>query len=139
MDKRYFTVAEANSMVAHLEQCFGRMVQLQAQLRQTYARLEAAGFAPLRDDFSLSPEGAHTEVIDDLASMKTLVDALKEDVAALRRQGCIVKDVDAGLVDWYACKEGRDVFLCWKLGEKEVRYWHDVDVGFAGRRPISDW
>ena len=50
--------------------------------------------------------------------------------------GVDVKDPDQGLIDFPAVRRGREVLLCWKLGEDEVRYWHGVDEGFAGRKPL---
>ena len=49
----------------------------------------------------------------------------------------MVKHIERGLVDWYALKDGREILLCWKLGEKSVGYWHELDTGFAGRQSIS--
>ncbi len=54
----------------------------------------------------------------------------------LQKYGCIVKDLDTGLVDFLALFEGREVFLCWQLGESTIRHWHEVDEGFAGRQQI---
>ncbi|MBS3131842.1 DUF2203 domain-containing protein [Candidatus Woesearchaeota archaeon] len=56
----------------------------------------------------------------------------------LENMGCIVKDIDNGIVDFYYRFEDRDVFLCWKLGEKEVSHWHEVFAGFQSRQPILD-
>ena len=52
--------------------------------------------------------------------------------------GCILKDVEEGLVDFYSRFECRDIFLCWKVGEKRIRYWHELDDGFRGRQPIIE-
>jgi hypothetical protein len=49
-----------------------------------------------------------------------------------------VKDADEGLVDFPALREGEEILLCWKLGEAEIAYWHDLEQGFAGRRPIDE-
>ncbi len=57
---------------------------------------------------------------------------------ALERIGCILKDVEQGLVDFYSRFEGRDILLCWKLGEKRIRYWHEISTGFQGRQPIVE-
>jgi hypothetical protein len=137
-DRRYFSVDDANAMIAELELKFGRMLQLKAQVRAAYSRLDEAGYAPDSDEFGLVPDGASGDVVSDLATLKTLIDALKTDVGALHDAGCLVKDIDEGIVDWYAQRGDRDIFLCWKLGEKEVRHWHDVDAGFSGRRPLSE-
>ncbi len=124
-------------MVYGLEDTVRRMLQVQSQIRSIYSQLEAAGFAPDGDGFSVTPPGAGSELTDQLTSLKTLVETLKSDVGALHESGCMVKDIDSGLVDWYAKKDGRDVLLCWKLGEKEVSFWHELEAGFAGRQPIS--
>ena len=136
-NRKYFTVGEASAMIRMLEEHFGRMLQLQAQIRGVYERLDASGYAPDDDEFDVVPVGASPEVVNELATLRTLVDALKADVGSLYHAGCIVKDIDQGLVDWYAKKGEREVLLCWRLGEKSVGFWHDVDAGFAGRRSIE--
>ena len=50
--------------------------------------------------------------------------------------GAVVKDLDDGLVDFPARVEGEEAFLCWRLGEEEIGYWHGLDEGFAGRKPL---
>jgi len=55
----------------------------------------------------------------------------------LLSMGVVIKDVQQGLIDFYAKHQGRDIHLCWKLGEKDITHWHEIDVGFAGRRPID--
>ena len=50
--------------------------------------------------------------------------------------GCIIKDIDVGILDFYSRYAGKDIFLCWKLGEKKIRFWHEIDSGYEGRKPI---
>lgn len=136
--KRYFSVEEANEMIPTLEIVFGRLLQINAQIRAVYRRLADAGYAPSQEEFELAPQGATQQVMNELATLRTLIDALKDQITELRRAGCVVKDIDRGLVDWYAHEGGRDIFLCWELGEKQVNYWHETDAGYAGRRPVSE-
>ena len=49
-----------------------------------------------------------------------------------------VKDLDIGLCDFLGERDGRDVWLCWQYGEKQVGFWHELDAGFAGRHPLAD-
>jgi hypothetical protein len=56
----------------------------------------------------------------------------------IEESGCVVKDLDIGLVDFPAMLGDEQVFLCWKLGEPRIEFWHRMDEGFAGRKPISD-
>ena len=125
-------------MIEALELTFGRMLQMKVQVRTVYAQLEEVGFAPGGDDFDIAPDGANAAVINGLTTLKTLIDALKVEVSALNDAGCLIKDMDEGIVDWYASRGDRDVLLCWKLGEKEVGFWHDPETGFGERRPISE-
>jgi hypothetical protein len=61
------------------------------------------------------------------------IDAL---VRAINATGAILKDVNTGLVDFLAVRDGREVYLCWRYGEPEIQYWHELEGGFAGRQPI---
>ncbi|HET6894954.1 MAG TPA: DUF2203 domain-containing protein, partial [Candidatus Baltobacteraceae bacterium] len=51
--------------------------------------------------------------------------------------GCIVKDIDLGLIDFPSMREGRAVYLCWKAGEEEITHWHGMDEGFSERKPLE--
>jgi hypothetical protein len=77
---------------------------------------------------------AAVAIREQIASLAARIEAL---MAALRDLGIEVKDIEAGLVDFYSLLEDRLVFLCWRLGEEQVDFWHEVDAGFAGRRPIA--
>lgn len=63
-------------------------------------------------------------------------DEIPDLVAELAGLGCHFKGFGEGLVDWYSCYAGRSVFLCWRVGEEEIGWWHQLDAGFAGRQPI---
>ena len=56
----------------------------------------------------------------------------------IQKSGCVLKSIEEGLVDFPHLKNGREVYLCWKYGEDDIRFWHEVDSGFGGRNPISD-
>ena len=126
-------------MIGNLERAFGRMLQMKAQVRTAYLRLEESGYAPEEDSFDPSPPDAPADVVNDLSTLKTLIDAIKTEVGALDEAGCMVKNIDEGIADWPTRRHGREILLCWKLGEKEVTHWHEVDAGFAGRRSICEF
>lgn len=66
-----------------------------------------------------------------------LTTAIREAVERIEDEGCVVKDLDLGLVDFPCLQEEEEVYLCWKLGEKRIFYWHRMDEGFAGRKPLD--
>ena len=59
-------------------------------------------------------------------------------LAQIERWGVIVRDLDTGICDFPALREGREVYLCWRVGEARIEWWHESDAGFAGRRPLDD-
>jgi len=86
--------------------------------------------------------GGTSPPLADLLRKKTEHDEaagrLVEIVNRIQETGVIVKDLDIGLVDFPSLLEGEDIYLCWKLGEDHVDFWHGVDEGFTGRKPIDD-
>jgi hypothetical protein len=71
------------------------------------------------------------------ARREASVTLLRETLESIQDMGCVIKDLDAGLVDFPTMYRGREVYLCWKLGEAEIGWWHGTDEGFAGRKPID--
>jgi uncharacterized protein DUF2203 len=63
---------------------------------------------------------------------------LREAVLELREREIVLRDLDRGLVDFPALREGTEIYLCWEEGEQEIGFWHTPDAGFAGRRPLDD-
>ena len=63
---------------------------------------------------------------------------LRDAVLELRERGILLRDLERGLVDFPALRQGREIYLCWEEGEDEVAFWHEPDAGFAGRRPLGD-
>ena len=61
-----------------------------------------------------------------------------QELEKLEKIGCLLKDLEQGLVDFYCKFEGRDIFLCWRLGESKIKAWHEIDSGFIGRQPLVD-
>lgn len=59
-------------------------------------------------------------------------------LAQITAWGVVVRDLDSGLCDFRARHEDRDVYLCWRLGEERIGYWHELGAGFQGRRPLDD-
>jgi hypothetical protein len=62
---------------------------------------------------------------------------LRETLESIEAMGCLIKDLDTGLVDFPTMYRGQEVYLCWKLGEAEIAWWHGTEEGFAGRKPID--
>ena len=123
--EKHFTVAEANALLPELREL---LAEIQAARDQLVVDWEKA-VPVLR---AARQNGGGPEAGDYLTGLFRLNSRLRRTAEL----GIQLKDLDRGLVDFPAWREDREVFLCWHLGEQEVRYWHDVESGFAGRQEL---
>ena len=63
---------------------------------------------------------------------------LRESLMGLRELDVVLRDIERGLVDFPALRDGREVYLCWQEGEDEIAFWHEPEAGYSGRRPLED-
>ncbi len=131
---RFFTVEEANALVPTLEIEFGRIAQVRSRLAPLIQALGGPdeAVAILQDGAPLPP-GKETEA----ESLRALAAELTGAVERVNELGCLVKDVELGLVDFYALVEGEPAFLCWQFGERAITHWHPLEEGYASRKPIA--
>jgi hypothetical protein len=131
-NKRYFTVAEANAALPLVRVIARDIAQLAQELRERHERL-ARIRAPGREASS----GVYDEELDQIhAEFERGKERMREYEQELKNLGVELKDYDSGLIDFPSRMDGRDVFLCWRLGEEEVAFWHELDAGFAGRQKL---
>jgi hypothetical protein len=129
---KYFTADEANEILDVVRPLAEEMIVRRRALVELQARdAEFTGtIAGNGGDFD---PGELREVYDQMAEEAT---AVARCVAGIHEVGALVKDLDRGLIDFPAQREGEDVLLCWHVGEAEIEYWHGVDEGFSGRKPL---
>ncbi len=131
---RFFTIEEANQLVSSLEIEFGRIAKARAELGPLIEALGGADASvAILHDGGDPPAGKER----DAERLRTLAAEITESVERVNDLGCLVKDVEIGLVDFYAMQDGEPILLCWQFGEPQVAHWHGVEEGFSGRRPIE--
>ena len=135
-DKRYFSVEEANALLPELEAKLTLVMQLRAQLRTGYQELEALGEPP--DAETLARSDGDPQLVRRRGRFRAVLEALTGELHEIQGMGVTLKDLDTGLCDFLAERDGHEVWLCWRYGEKRVAFWHDLDTGFAGRRPLEE-
>ena len=133
MAKR-FTHAEAQQMLTEV----GRLLREALDAKSEYQEAEKA---IQEQSERVMLMGGVTVDRDRALTARSRRDAaaamLKGAIDAVQDTGCLVKDLDIGLVDFPTLFKGVEVYLCWKLGEPSIEFWHDVDEGFRGRKPID--
>ncbi|HVP37894.1 MAG TPA: DUF2203 domain-containing protein [Candidatus Saccharimonadales bacterium] len=135
MEHRLFTVEEANEMLPQLEEIFARLDGMKERARQTQTQISILRL--IWNEALKRPENPdHQEFLALTRSYQGVVEDTKELVREIQELGCLPKDLEQGLVDFYARREGRIVFLCWRRGEKQIRFWHELHAGYSGRVPL---
>jgi hypothetical protein len=129
---RLFTREEAETLlpdltrrVLEMQRCKREIERLRDELSATVSR--STGNGHVKD----APE-----VERQRRAAEGFVDEMNQHLAEIRALGVELKDIDQGLLDFPANRGGRVVYLCWKLGEESIGWWHEVDTGFAGRQPL---
>jgi len=136
MSRRTFTVAEVDHLIPTLEGIFITALQLRSGMRAAEEKLARANVEV--DLESEIPSDAPPALRHALAVYRGLYATLTETLEQVRSLGGSVKDLDTGLVDFPGRRETEDILLCWRFGEKRLGFWHAVDSGFAGRRPLDE-
>ncbi len=135
-DKQYFTAEEANRMLPLVRAIVADIVKI-GDVRERQQRLNR-----IRRE-----RGAETRSEDNLyrQELEQIEEEIAKDVERLRdffeelaQLGVELKDISLGLVDFPTLIDGREACLCWKLGEDEVMFWHEVDAGFGGRQSLLE-
>ena len=133
MPKR-FSLAQARDLLPYV----GRLMREAVDLKARYQEAEQViqGFSSqimLMGGMDVD----RSRVIEARSTREHSAKKLKECLEAVQATGCLVKDLDTGLVDFPTLFRGQEVYLCWKLGERDIGHWHGVEEGFAGRKPID--
>ena len=133
---RFFSLREANALIATLREEFGRARTLRDELVGVQQQLQEAGSGIDGPDVAIDPD-APPPVQRLQARAVRIIGKLREILRAVAELGVEVKAAD-GLVDFRSKLRGRTVLLCWKYGEERVGFFHELDDGFAGRRPLPE-
>jgi hypothetical protein len=128
---RLFSLEDASALLPRLREVLPEMQEKKAALdglRQQLALMTrtASGNGHLIGE----------EVKAKQSEAKALAERLNDLLGEINGMGCELKGLDEGLIDFRAQREGRTVYLCWKLGEETIAYWHELDTGFPGRQPL---
>ena len=131
---RYFNLLEAERLLPEVEGLLRSLIQLKEEYERTETELNrllqrvsiAGGMIPPRER---------------IAQLRTRKDAaargLESSLEKLQETGCQLKDIEVGLVDFPTLYRGKEVYLCWKLGESSIAFWHHIEEGFQGRQQID--
>jgi hypothetical protein len=123
--ERHYSVEEANALLPRVKPVLRKLRDAKDLLTDEEAHEVLSEAAPMNGGGD-----SGRQVGEAFLEVRRLLEALQE-------AGIVVRDIDRGLIDFPAVREGQEVYLCWELGEDGVEYWHDLESGYRGRRPLD--
>lgn len=135
MEKKYFTLDEANEMLPYIRLNLKELRELKREIAEKIVEMENKGLDLQK--MTQTENLSETEK-SNLAELQMLADQVQDLVYEMTGQGILLKDIEKGLVDFYCQMPGEEVFLCWQDGEDEIQFFHSTDSGFSGRRSLYE-
>jgi hypothetical protein len=133
MAEKIFTVEEAEKLIPKLEALLKSMIE-----NRQNALVIGHELSLLQDQVKegLEADAQAADMVNKQTELEFLVRIINEGLDSIEEMGAQPKDLDIGLVDFPAMLDGEEILLCWKYGEKTIRYYHGLNEGFAGRKPL---
>jgi hypothetical protein len=132
MRQHHFTLEEANALLPWLEETFAAVMPVRDELA---ARQEDL-LSLLRLRKGNGASSKERELVRLRRTVDRLTQRLQQQLREIAEKGIIVRDLDRWLVDFPSYREGKEVYLCWVRGERQIAYWHETNTGFGGRQPL---
>ena len=131
MNRRLFTVKEASDLIPWLEEKLKELALLYSRLRQAQSDYQDLSRRRNNNGHSSSDE----EIESARKDVTQFSGEIESGMEVILREGILIRHIESGLVDFPSLREGREVYLCWLLGENEVGFWHETNVGYSSRQP----
>jgi hypothetical protein len=127
----YFTREEAEGLLPQISTVLFQIRDYRKVMQQKEEELDALHAMAMGNGHHL-----HVRINKLQKELEEHIQAIQELINELSSFGCVLKDPNIGLIDFLSLRKGREVYLCWHLGEERINFWHYLDTGFAGRQPL---
>lgn len=132
---RYFTLLQAERLLPDVECSIREALALKIEYQDSENKIQKATQRIVNLGGSNVDRG---QFAGEKMRRDAAIEALKAAIEKIHEFGCQVKDLDIGLIDFPCLYRGQEVLLCWKLGENGISFWHSLEDGFGGRKPIDE-
>ncbi len=125
---QYFTLQQANETLNIIRPLMDEV----QRIRQKILQQQPETWTAIEKSVGNGGNRTLSKMIQDFEKLDALVRRIQDT-------GVLIKDINIGLLDFPALRNGREVYLCWQYGEGDIAYWHEIDAGYAGRQPIESF
>lgn len=123
----YFTINSANEMLPEVIKKYNYVLSCKSEIMKAEKQIQ----------LSMSTSNNFKEYVDLKQNLNSKITKFYQSIEDLENTGVVVKSIDEGLLDFPAKRFDDEIWLCWKFGETEIKFWHEKDSGFNGRKPIE--
>jgi hypothetical protein len=134
MNPKFFNVEEAERLIGFLEGTLERIKRNKQQFLWLLAEISVLKLIVSCGAGRNNPDAV--ELRKKTMMSRKLAREIEKDISAINETGCLLRDAERGIVDFYSMKNDSVVFLCWKKGEDSIKFWHPIHEGYAGRQPL---
>jgi hypothetical protein len=135
MADRYFSRREAEELLPMIGGCLGEALERKKKIEALDQELSRAAARIMALGGSIPP---YEKLAATRSDREQSLTELQKALTQIQETGCLVKDLDMGLVDFPSLRGGEEIYLCWKMGEQRIGFYHGIDEGFAGRKPLDE-
>jgi len=125
---QYFTLQEANETLNTIRPLMDEVQRIREKILQK----QPEAWTAIEKSVGNGGNRTLSRMVRDFEKLDALVHQIQET-------GALIKDINIGLMNFPALRDGREVYLCWQYGEGDIAFWHEVEAGYAGRRPIDSF
>lgn len=127
IEKKYLSVIEAQSMIPLVRQSLSKIIEINNAII-------------VLKQINVKYSDPYEDIYKDISTNKKFFELnylLFKELEKLLEMGVVVKDLNVGLIDFFSKHRGKEIFLCWRVGEDRISYWHEIGNNYNGRKPIS--
>ena len=125
---KYFSIQEANEALRVVRPLLDDVMEIRKKILSN----QPEAWPAIEKSAGNGGNKALSKMVEDFEKLDALIHQILDT-------GAQVKDINIGLLDFSALRNGHEVYLCWKYGEDDIAFWHEVDAGYAGRQPIENF
>jgi hypothetical protein len=131
MPEKYFTPEEADHLIPKLEEIVSNMLDQRKSALAIGEELQS-----IQERIQAGENVVAADLMNKRTELDFIVEIIQEGLMQIEELGGQPKDLDLGLVDFPALLDGQEILLCWKYGEKSIRFYHGLEDGYSGRKPL---